>query len=201
MSRIIATSKRVAIVQSNYIPWKGYFDLINLVDHFVLYDDVQFNRYNWRNRNCIKTPDGLQWLTIPVVHNNPLQTIQDTKIAKSIWRKKHWHSLQQNYNRAEYFSRYKDYFEALYRNIEESYLSKVNYRFLRAICELLSLPTEFSFSGDYQLQAGKMERVVDLCQQLGANEFLSGPTAKPYIQEPLFIDAGIKIIWMDYSFT
>ncbi len=191
--------KRVAIVQSNYIPWKGYFDLINLVDHFVLYDDVQYTKYSWRNRNRIKTPQGPIWLTIPVRHTHLQQKIQDTRIDTTIWRRKHWHSLQHNYSRAKYFATYKDLFASLFLTSRDTFLSDLNYRFLQAICNLLGITTEFSFSGDYRLCEGMMERVVDLCRQLGADEFLSGPTAKPYINEPLFTAAGIKILWMDYG--
>jgi hypothetical protein len=188
----------IAIVQSNYIPWKGYFDLINMVDHFVLYDDVQFNRYNWRNRNLIKTAGGVQWLTIPVHQKTLHQKIQESRIAGSNWNRKHWRAICVNYTRAEYFSYYREYFEDLYLSTHETLLSRVNYRFLKAACELLDIRTPLSFSGDYALPSGKMERVVTLCQRLGATEFLSGPTARPYLDEPLFTSAGIRVRWMDY---
>jgi hypothetical protein len=190
---------RIAIVQSNYIPWKGYFDLINMVDHFVLYDDVQFNRYNWRNRNLIKTAGGVQWLTIPVHQETLQQKIQETRIVHSNWRRKHWRAICINYARASYFSQYKKFFEDLYLDTHETLLSKVNYRFLKAVCGLLDIRTEISSSGDYDLPSGKMERVVALCRRLGATEFLSGPTARPYLDEPLFTNAGIRVQWMDYQ--
>ena len=82
--------KKIAILQSNYIPWKGYFDIINMVDEFVLYDDMQYTRRDWRNRNKIKTPNGLQWLTIPVqVKGKYLQKIKETKISEKKWTKNH----------------------------------------------------------------------------------------------------------------
>lgn len=191
--------KRIAVVQSNYLPWKGYFDLINLSDHFVLYDDVQFNKYNWRNRNRIKTPAGTQWITIPVIQKPLKQKIQNVQLANQIWKRKHWRAVMQNYSQAEYFREYRDFFEELFLGTAETYLSRVNYRFLKAICGLLGIRTEISFSGDYRLLGGRIERVVDLCSQLGADEFLSGPTARPYINEPLFTAAGIKVVWMDYE--
>ena len=84
-------TKKVAIVQSNYIPWKGYFDLINLVDEFILFDDMQYTRRDWRNRNLIKTSDGPKWLTIPVaVKGNYFQKIKDTTISDPVWARKHW---------------------------------------------------------------------------------------------------------------
>jgi len=193
------SGKRIAIVQSNYIPWKGYFDLLALVDHFVLYDDVQFNKYNWRNRNRIKTREGGRWLTIPIVQKSLQQKIQDVEAADRFWMKKHWRSIEVNYARAAYFSEYKDFFEDLYLSTREKYLSEINYRFLTALCGLLGIGTTLSWSRDYHLPEGRIERVVDLCQQLGANEFLSGPTARPYINEPLFTAGGIRVVWMDYQ--
>lgn len=191
--------KVVAVVQSNYIPWKGYFDLINMVDHFVLYDDVQYTRYNWRNRNKIKTRKGTQWLVIPISRKSLYKKIQEAQIDEVLWNKKHWGSIIHNYAKARYFRAYKDFFEQLYLGSQDKFLSDVNYRFLKAICDFLGIRTELSWSRDYNLVEGKIERVVDLCKQLRATEFLSGPTAKPYINEPLFTAAGIKIRWMDYS--
>ena len=190
--------KRVAIVQSNYIPWKGYFDMIQQADHFVLYDDVQFNKYNWRNRNRIKTRNGLQWLTIPVIQSSLRQTIQDTKIADPRWMKKHWHALEHNYARAKCFSSYRDLFAELYLTATQPHLSDINLHFLKGICRLLEIKTEISFSRQYDLGSGRIERVVNLCQQLNASVFLVGPAAKPYINEPLFREAGIQLEWMTY---
>jgi len=191
--------KKIAIIQSNYIPWKGYFDIINEVDHFVLYDDVQFNHDNWRNRNKIKTPQGTLWMTIPVEQKSLSQKIQDTVIADSYWKKRHFKTLCQNYGRAEYFREYKEFFEELYLNTNEKYLTLVNYRFLKAICNLLNINTEFSFSRDYTLCEGKMERVVDLTEQLDGDIFVCGPTAKPYINQPVFDLANIGIEWFEYD--
>src|SRR5438046_4323553 len=94
-------ARKAAIVQSNYIPWKGYFDLIRRVDEFILYDDVQYTRRDWRNRNLIKTPQGLRWLTIPVeVKGKYYQSIRDTKIADPVWAASHWQTIVHNYGRA-----------------------------------------------------------------------------------------------------
>lgn len=90
-------AKKNAILQSNYIPWKGYFDLIQMVDEFVLYDNVQYTKNDWRNRNKIKTPNGTQWLSIPVRGESLTQLIQDTKVVNNNWRKKHWKTLLQNF--------------------------------------------------------------------------------------------------------
>ncbi len=190
--------KRIAILQSNYIPWKGYFDLINSVDEFILYDTAQFTKNDWRNRNIIKTPRGLLWLTIPVCHRFG-QLIQNTAISDSKWGRTHWRSLSQSYAKAAHFISYKPLFEGLYEECRsENRLSNVNYRFLKEICTILGINTTITWSRDYRLVDGQTERLVDLCKQAGADEYLSGPAAKNYIDADLFAEAGIEIIYIDY---
>ncbi len=194
-------SKKVASVQSNYIPWKGYFDMINLVDEFILYDHVQYTKGDWRNRNKIKTQHGMKWLTIPVKHNL-LQKIKikETVVNDSRWNHKHWKSIVQNYSKVKYFHIYRELFEELYLGQREVLLSQINYRFLTAICQILGINTKLSWSMDYQLIEGdKTGRVIDLCKQAGATEFICGPKAKAYINEELFKSEGIVLRYMDYS--
>lgn len=192
--------KRIAIVQSSYIPWKGYFDLIRSVDEFILYDDAQYTKRDWRNRNKIKTPDGLLWLTIPVqVKGKFDQKVKDTLISDLEWRQNHWKAIVRSYARADYFHDYKELFEELYLGYQENLLSQVNYRFLTAICKILGINTKLSWSMDYQLSGCKTGKLISLCQQTGAGEYLSGPTAKGYIDESFFNRAGIKLTFIDYS--
>ena len=192
--------KKIAILQSNYIPWKGYFDLINSVDEFILYDDMQYTRRDWRNRNKIKTPQGLTWLTIPVeVKGKYFQKIKETLISDSRWGIIHWKSIQGNYARAKHFNDYKDVFEEFYRNTAERYLSQVNYQLVKIICGLLRIKTKISWSTDYVVRDGKTERLIDLCQKTGATEYISGPAAKDYIETKLFEDSNIKLTYFDYS--
>lgn len=194
------SSKKVAILQSNYIPWKGYFDIINLVDEFILFDDVQYTRRDWRNRNLIKTTDGLKWLTIPVeVKGKYLQKINETKIADNNWSKQHWAIISSSYNKAKYFKLYKDLFEELYFNVSELYLSQVNYKFIKTINKVLNIKTQITWSSDYELVEGKTERIISMCKSSGATEYVSGPSGKNYIDEVLFERENIKLIWMDYS--
>jgi hypothetical protein len=184
--------KTVAIVQSNYIPWKGYFDLIAAVDEFILFDDMQYTRRDWRNRNKIKTPSGSIWLTIPVdVKGKYLQKIKETTISDSAWNCKHWNSIVHNYSNAKYFKDYKDLLEDLYAESKDRLLSKINFRFLTALCELLGKDTKISWSMDYDLVDGKTERLIDLCKQAGAAEYISGPSARGYLDEELFRKEGI----------
>jgi hypothetical protein len=193
-------SKKVAIVQSNYIPWKGYFDLINSVDELILYDDAQYTRRDWRNRNTIKSPGGLTWLTIPVqTKGRRFQTIKDTVIVDDNWPRGHWQSIVHTYSKARYFSDYKELFEELYLGHEDRFLSHINYRFIAAICRILGITTLISWSMDYELVGDKTGRLVSLCQQAGAQTYLSGPSAKSYLDEEVFRGQGIRVAYIDYS--
>lgn len=192
--------KSVAIVQSNYIPWKGYFDLINLVDEFIIFDDMQYTRRDWRNRNKIKTPSGLMWLTIPIkVKNRYFQKICESIISDPLWNKKHWKAIRLNYSRTFYFNNFTDIFEELYLGSDEKKLSDLNFRFIKVICNILGIDSKLSWSMDYNLIEGKTERLVDLCKQSGATSYLSGPSAKGYIDEDLFESEGIDLEYINYS--
>jgi hypothetical protein len=193
--------KRVAIVQSSYIPWKGYFSLIQLVDEFILYDDVQYTHRDWRNRNRIKTPTGTEWLTIPVtVRGRRLQRVRDACVCEPVWARKHWRSICHSYAKALHFAALAPTFERLYAQCEmETSLSRINHAFLQAICEQLAIATPISRSMDYVLDGGRTERLVNLCRQAGASEYLTGPAARSYLDESLFERAGIRVLWMDYD--
>jgi len=191
--------KKIAILQSNYIPWKGYFDIIRSVDEFVLYDDMQYTKNDWRNRNKIKTRNGLEWLTIPVRVESLHQTIRETKISNPAWHKQHWKTLAQNYAKAAHFKEYKEAFEALYLTATEEYLSEINRKFLTAINGMLGITTIIRCSSEFTLAPGKSERLLELCQKLGATTYLSGPAASDYLDVPIFTAAGIGVEWMDYS--
>lgn len=192
--------KRVAILQSNYIPWKGYFDMIARVDEFILYDEMQYTKNDWRNRNKLKTSNGLSWLTIPVMNVSLHQKINESRIAGGQWANKHFKTIKANYNRAPAFKKYEAWLNDLYIRAEkEPFLSQVNYLFLTEICQLLQIGTKISWSSAYQLGEGKTERLVNLVQQAGGTEYISGPAAKDYIQADLFEKANIQLTWMDYS--
>jgi hypothetical protein len=192
--------KKVAIVQSNYIPWKGYFDLIAAVDEFILYDDMQFTRRDWRNRNKIKTPQGLQWLTVPVrVKGKYYQAIRETEISGSDWANDHWKSLVQNYSRAPHFRSVAEIFEPLYCECRHTHLSSLNREFIESVCQYLGITTKISNSWDYTLIDGRTERLADLCAQAGGTKYFSGPAAREYIDEDVFVDRGIQLCWFDYD--
>ncbi|GAA4337549.1 WbqC family protein [Variovorax defluvii] len=192
--------KKIAIVQSNYIPWKGYFDLIACVDEFILFDDMQYTRRDWRNRNQIKTPQGLQWLTVPVrVKGKYFQTIRDTELDGQEWASAHWKALVQNYRRAPHFEAVAEWLEPLYLGPQETLLSRLNRRLIESICRYLGIDTPVRNSWDYRLHEGKTERLAHLCRQAGGQEYVSGPAAREYIDEQVFKDMDIRVSWFDYA--
>ena len=192
--------KRIAISQSNYIPWKGYFDLINSVDEFVLYDDMQFTRRDWRNRNQIKTPAGLQWLTIPVeVKGKFLQRINETVISDPNWARLHWRALELNYAQAVHFVDYREQIRELYLGCTSLRISEINYHFLSALLPLLGIRTRLSWSSDYLPKGDRSARLLSICHQAGATVYFSGPSARDYLDTALFATAGVEVVWMDYS--
>lgn len=192
--------KKIAIVQSNYIPWKGYFDMIAAVDEFILYDDMQYTRRDWRNRNLIMTPQGAQWLTVPVrVKGKYNQTIRETEIDGESWATDHWKALAQNYKRAPHFTEVAAWLEPIYCTESFVYLSGLNRRLIEAICAYVGITTRISNSWDYTLADGKTERLAGLCAQAGGTEYISGPAARDYVDEKIFTDQGIKLTWFDYA--
>lgn len=171
-----------------------------MVDEFILFDDMQYTRRDWRNRNLIKTKDGLKWLTIPVeVKGKYYQKIKDTKVSSISWGEDHWKTIRHNYSAASHFREFRDIFEPLYCECQEEFLSRINYRFLKAICGILNINTKISWAMDYPLLEGKTERLIGLCKSAGAAHYLSGPAAKDYIDEKLFKKEGISLSYMDYS--
>lgn len=192
--------KSVVIVQSNYIPWKGYFDLINLADELILYDDVQYTKGDWRNRNRIKTRKGSMWLTIPVENKGGhRQKIEDIQIADPKWSTRHWKVIIYNYAKARYFADCKEFFEELYLGNAERMLSRINHRFISAICGILGIQAKILWSTDYQSTGNKSERLLNLCKQAGATEYISGPTAQSYLDVSMFNRERIKVSWMSYD--
>ena len=193
-------SKRIAIVQSSYIPWKGYFDLIRSVDEFVLYDDAQYTRRDWRNRNRIKTPGGAAWVTIPVnTKGRYHEPIREITISDLDWPARHWKTIAANYARAPHFAAYAPVVEQVYAGCGDSHLSAVNEKWIRAICDILEIRTRLSSSMNYELLPGKTARLAGICRQAGADVYLSGPSAGSYVDPAVFAEAGVQVVYADYS--
>jgi len=192
--------KTIAILQSNYIPWKGNYDIINMVDEYVILDDVQYTKRDWRNRNRIITRDGIKWLTIPVRNRSFNQRIMDTEVVSSGWAENHWKILEQSYRRAPFFSSLQRALKEMYeRAARENFLSRINYIFLEGICQLLGITTTLTWSTDYFPQGRKSERILDICMKAGAENYLSGPAARDYLDLESFSKQGITVKWMSYE--
>ena len=191
--------KTVAISQSNYIPWKGYFDLINQADEFVLLDEVQYTRRDWRNRNQIKTPQGLHWVSIPVEVKGKFDVaISEVTVADINWASQHWKTLTHSYGKAPFFIEVREWLEPLYMNMP-SRLSEINQRLILAINLYLGITTTLHWSSDFSTPQDKSLRLLTICKALNASTYLSGPAAQDYLDVREFEESGISIQWMDYT--
>ena len=161
---------------------------------------MQFTKRDWRNRNKIKTPTGLQWLSVPVLSKGKFhQKINETRVDGNKWQKDHWNSLTKNYSRAHFFEEISKWLKPLYLEREYSFLSDLNLTFIDEICSYLNIKTKISSSSDYELIGDKSQRLANIVKQSEANEYVSGPAAKNYIDEGVFKSLGIKLTWFDYS--
>lgn len=192
-------SRRVAILQSSYLPWKGYFDIIHEADIFVFYDDVQYTTGDWRNRNRIKAPAGPAWLSVPVGKGIDRRNC-DVEIRDQSWARRHWDRLRQSYEETPGFASLRPFLEDLYLARSWTHLSALNQHIIRHLGhEVFGLPVTFRDSREFTLTGDRQERLIDLLSQLGATEYISGPSAKTYIDPEVFARAGITLHWMDYS--
>jgi WbqC-like protein len=201
-------TKTICINQSNYIPWRGYFDLIRKSDEFIIADSVQYTHKDWRNRNQIKTRSGLLWLTVPVKSSGRLSTsqrIEETRITDPRWASKHLTSFHHAYHKAPCFSEVMDWLEPLYRNLtEEVMLSAVNEQLLRRLAEYLGIRSVIRRTSDYVPAEAldrleRTERIILLCKATGATRYLTGPAARIYLDMTAMAHAGIEVEWMDYG--
>lgn len=188
----------VGIIQSNYLPWKGYFELINRVDLFVFHDDLQYTKNDWRNRNRILSSNGPIWLTVPC-GSSEKRLICEVEIRDKKWQQKHWNQIRANYSRAHFFSEYSDFFEEVYMGKQWHSLSELNQYLIRKISGFLGVTTTFMDSRELALSERKAERVMEILKKVGATKYLSGPAAKNYLVEDVFSQEGIELEWMDYS--
>lgn len=193
--------KRVAAIQSSYIPWRGYFDIVARVDEFILVDDVQFTKRDWRNRNRIKTAHGLHWLTIPVhVKGRYEQRIEEVEVSDPDWHVRHWETIRHAYSAAPCFGELGPPIERLYRDLAgESSLSAINLHLLSGLAGLIGVDTPLVPSTHYGVEGASTERLVNLCRAAGATEYLSGPAARAYLDESPFEEHGIAVTWVDYG--
>lgn len=191
---------KVGIIQSNYIPWRGYFDFISEVDLFVFLDDVQYTSRDWRNRNKIKTPNGLQWLSVPVKSQSQKQLINETLIDYSEnWQKKHLKAFEYNYSKAQFLPDAKKILEDSFLHNDET-ISQLNIRLISSICGYLGIETKLVLSSAYKASGVKQEKLINLVNAVEGDYYLSGPAAQDYIDEDSFIKAGIKLEYKRYDY-
>ena len=198
--------KTISIIQSNYIPWRGYFDILRKSDEFVIGDNVQYTKQDWRNRNRIKTPYGVVWLTIPVHSASRIRAskrIDEICIADAGWCDAHLQVLARSYHRAPFFNEVASWLFPLFREVaQEPLLTAVNEHLLRGIALHLGIKTRFLRPSDLHDGVDRMERsdrILALCKAAGATRYLSGPAARGYLNEEMLKENGICVEWMDYS--
>lgn len=192
---------KVGVIQSNYLPWRGYFDLIDDVDLFIFYDDVQYTKNDWRNRNRIRNSQGALWLTVPVCHRSSDQLILETEIDDSQrWRKKHLRTIAQAYGRARYFDRY---YAPLAQLIEspEPNLARFNHALTLWLMSELGITTPVRHSVEFPLHGSRNERLLNLLRLVGAKRYLSGPAARSYLDQTAFAQSGIQVEYKTYDYT
>lgn len=193
-------SKTVAVLQSNYIPWKGYFDIIHDVDLFIFYDEVQYTKNDWRNRNKVYSPQGLSWITLPVNYDLSKSILEVTLKNNIPWQQQHWDKLHNAYHKAPFFEKYESFLREIYFSREWESLSELNrYLIVEISRRFLGIETIFADSTEFASVGQRQEKLVSLLQSAGCERYISGPRAKAYIEPERFEQAGIELIWKEYS--
>ena len=191
---------KAVILQPTYLPWVGYFGLIDIADVFVFYDDVQFVERSWQRRNKIKMPNGNWiWLSVPVIQKFGQKINEITVNNNTKWAEKHRKSIKHAYSKAPFFKDYAPIFEELYKK-EWTYLSDLNITLIKKITELSGLnDTKFIRSSELKVEGEKTDRLINLLTKIGADEYISGPAAKAYVEAEKFKKAGITLFWYEFN--
>jgi len=188
----------VSIHQPQYLPWLGYFSKIDRSDIFIFLDNVQFKKNEWQNRNRIRTAEGWQWITVPVLHKF-LQKISEVEINNTVqWGKKHLNALITNYSKAPFFKEYIDFFEQTYAQ-DWKFLADINIHIVQHLAKALGISDKkLVHASKYKSREGPPERLVDLCKQVGGDIYLSGKDGAKYMDLDVFEKEGLKVIFQDY---
>lgn len=196
---------KCVILQPSYIPWRGYFHQIQKADTFIFYDDVQYETRGWRNRNLVKTPNGLRWLSIPVLNKGSIANatpINEILIdrTQNNWREKHWKTLRQSYKKAPFFNRYEKLLTEFYCR-DYNFLADFTIDFTIALARELGIEkTVFHRSSNFPAQGEKTDRLLSLLKIVGATHYITGAAAKNYLEEEKFAHAGIALEYMVYDY-
>jgi len=194
-------SKKLAVIQSNYIPWAGYFAIIASVDLFVVYECVQYTKNDWRNRNQIQAIDGrLKWLTIPIRQYSMHQSFMETTVLNHTWAQSHFNILRQRFSHTEGWIRWRKDIEALYEQASQlKYLFEINRLFLNWIVQMLKIPTKIVYLDSYPNYNDPNERLISILKEFGASQYLTGPAAKNYINPRRFDEMEIELNYVSYN--
>ena len=192
---------KVAILQSNYIPWKGVFDMIHQVDKFVFFEDVDYTKRDWRTRNFVKTENGQTMLAVPVKKAPRGTKIFEIEISNDgKWQEKHYNIMRLAYSKAKYFEEFKWLIDEIYKKNNFSSISEFNISCTKLLCKVLGIQAEFINSVDLGTIGNKDDKVLEICKKVGATHYLSGPAARDYIDEGKFKDAQITLEYMNYNY-
>jgi hypothetical protein len=196
--------KKIAISQSNYIPWLGYFLLIESVDEFIFFDEVQYTRRDWRNRNKIISGNDVIWLTIPIKSKgNYKEKISSIVVNDESWIEKHLQKIKINYSKSKYFDLIYPKIYKLYKDIKSNNLSDINQKLIINISKMLGIKTIFKKSSNFKTKFINNKdpnlRLIEICKDTKAKYYYTGPNAKNYIKEKVFLENKIKIIWFNYE--
>lgn len=192
---------RIGIIQSSFIPWRGYFDFIASVDRFVFLDDTQYTQRNWRNRNRIKTAAGTKWITVPVHYRHQSQLICDTEIDQSSnWPQKHLAQWRLHYGQTPFLGDVLEILDDLPSHGSKT-ISDLNIKLIRHICQYLHIETPLIMSVELDPQGRKTERLIDIVKKLGGDTYLSGPSADAYLDHRAFASAGIGLEYKRYEYA
>ena len=190
---------RVAIIQPNFVPWLGYFDIIDAVDTFVLLDSVQYTKSDWRNRNRIKTPAGLRWITVPV--SAPRGTLIRDVASKDLeWRQRHLRQIEAAYREAAHFDTVMPVIRGWFESLESPMLVDIDHSLIENVCTFLGIQTPILRASDFSASDDRNERLLNLVNACGGTHYVSGPAARAYLDEARFRAEGIAVDWMAYEY-
>jgi len=191
---------KVGILQPGYIPWLGFFDLINRSDKFIILDDVQYTVRDWRSRNRIKTPQGVMWLTVPIQASNARSRIISDIVIDNTqgWQLNHIKNLTTFYKKAPFYPEIIDMINDIYCR-QYRYLIDIDMAFIYAICNYMLVGTPIVLSSELGSTGSKDEKLLSLCHKVAATAYISGNAAKSYLRESIFTGKGIEVIWHDYQ--
>lgn len=191
--------RKVVVTQPNYLPWRGHFALLSEADVIVFLDDVQFTKRDWRNRNIIVSREGTQWLSIPVESKGRFkQTIRETRINDPEWKKRHWRTLKFTYERCAGWTSFADLFGEYYSAPTSPFLVDELLMSLDLCCRALGIRTQVQLGSELPGSVDPTRRLIEKVSAVDGSRYLSGPSARRYLDEVQFKRSGIEVCWYEY---